>query len=458
MTPFCSQQPIVAQCTPVGSGALALVRLSGPGALTVATRMSVLAGAKKLDTASSHTIHFGRVLDDNGKTIDQVLFLVMHAPRTFTGYDTVEVTCHNNQFIVEAIVQQAIKQGARLAQPGEFSKQAFLNSKIDLMQAEAINELITAHTQEAIKKSLEQLDGSFSQWAKTIQQQLLQALALCEASFEFLDDESVDFDDDIRSIVRNVLACIKAAQAQYVQQRHLKDGIRIALIGQVNAGKSSLFNTLIRQERAIVTEIAGTTRDVIESGVYSDGCYVTFIDTAGLRHTDDHIEQEGIKRSFQEACKADIILLLVDSSRSMQSDERTMYDQLVREYGYKVIALATKSDQKQYDVVIDGVAVLPISVVSDENIASLREFITQKRCELLENCTMPFLINQRQCRLIQGLERDLQELLGSIATDVQHELLAIHLKDALAAFAELTGTTISDQSVDEIFKQFCVGK
>jgi len=453
-----SEQPIIAQCTPIGAGALALIRLSGPGALAIATHISALAGSKTITTATSHTIQFGRVIDDSKETIDQVLFLVMHAPKTFTGFDTVEITCHNNQFIVEAILQQAIKHGARLAQPGEFSKQAFLNNKIDLTQAEAINELINAHTQEAIKKSLEQLEGSFSQWGQSIQQQLAQALALCEASFEFLEDETINFDDEIRRIIGDSLEKINTACAQYAQQRNLKEGVRIALIGQVNAGKSSLFNALIKQERAIVTDIAGTTRDVIESGVYCDGFYSTFVDTAGLRHTHDRIEQEGIKRSFQEANKADIILLLVDSSRLVQPDERKMYEQLVREYGYKIIALATKSDQKKYTVAIDAVSFLPVSVISNENIVALQNLIARKKQELLKNCTMPFLINHRQYLLMQGLEHDLRELEKKVASEMQHELIAIHLKDALATFAELTGKTISEQSTNEIFKQFCVGK
>ena len=320
------EETIIAQCTPSGSGAIALLRISGKNAVSIAEKLSDLPHKKILSEQKSHTIHYGSIIDQNNKTIDHVLFLLMQAPQTFTGEDTVEITCHNNPFIIEAIIAQATQLGARIAQRGEFTKRAFLNKKINLSQAEAINDLIHAHTEQALKKSLSQLEGSFSQWLTKIEKQLLQAYALCEASFEFIEDENITFDDQIRHIIETTLKEIVELESQHLYQKNIKEGFRIALIGTVNAGKSSLFNALIKSNRAIVTEVAGTTRDVIEAGLYKNQTYITFVDTAGLRETEEKIEKEGIKRSFEEAEKADIILLLTDNSQDLHIPQKKIYE------------------------------------------------------------------------------------------------------------------------------------
>jgi len=325
-------QTIIAQCTPAGSGAIALLRVSGEHAIAMVTTFSKLASHKKLLDLPTHTIHFGWVIDTAGNHIDQVLFLLMRGPRTFTGQDTVEITCHNNPFIIESIIQAALNHGARLANSGEFTKRAVLNDKIDLIQAEAINELIHANTQSALKKSLAQLEGSFSHAVKNIESSLIKALALSEASFEFIDEEDLEFGKQILTIIETVLATIATLKVNFDQQKQIRQGVRIALIGAVNAGKSSLFNALLGKNRAIVTNIAGTTRDVIEAGLYRYGNYWTLIDTAGLRQSADHIEQEGIKRSFDEAHNADIILLVFDGSRAMTSEECAVYKELYAQY------------------------------------------------------------------------------------------------------------------------------
>ncbi|PKN03284.1 tRNA uridine-5-carboxymethylaminomethyl(34) synthesis GTPase MnmE, partial [Candidatus Dependentiae bacterium HGW-Dependentiae-1] len=291
-TQIINTDAIVALCTPQGSGALALLRISGDNAVEIATNMSALASGQTLIELPTHTIHFGSVVDNAGTTIDQVLFLLMRAPKTFTGHDTVEITCHNNPFIIDSIIQQALTHGARLAQPGEFTKQAVLNNKVDLVQAEALNELIHANTQIGLKKALAQLEGTLSAELAMIEKLLLKALTLSEASFEFLDDETV-FDEQIIQCVNSVCSVITTLKTQFDQQQQIRQGLRIAIIGSVNAGKSSLLNALLKKERAIVTPIAGTTRDTVEAGIYRHGTYLTLVDTAGLRVTDDSIEQEG---------------------------------------------------------------------------------------------------------------------------------------------------------------------
>lgn len=451
------EETIIAQTTPSGRGAIALIRLSGADAFKITDAIAQLPHDKKISSVATHTIHFGFVVD-NGKNIDHVLFFVMHAPKTFTGQNTVEISCHNNPFIIQAIIAQALRHGARIAQPGEFTKRAYLNKKIDLIQAEAINELICAHTQQALQKSLAQLQGSFSHWLADIEQQLIHALALTQASFEFIEEENITFDQQIQAIIAAVLNNIAIIEQSYSHQQHIKDGIRIALLGAVNAGKSSLFNTLIKHDRAIVTDIAGTTRDVIEAGVYRDSFYATYIDTAGLRQTADIIEQEGIKRSWQQAQKADIIILVIDGARSLTEQERTIYHDLLNQYKQKIILVATKSDIAQPQRTFDDTPVLAISTVTQEHIPTLEQAIALKAQQLLESGDAPFLVNQRQFSLLLQLKNDLEQILKLTTDTIDYEIVAVHLKDALERLTELTGKTITERSVDTIFQEFCVGK
>lgn len=451
------EETIIAQASPTGRGAIALIRLSGTNVLEIVDKISRLIHGKKISSVATHTIHLGFIID-NDKNIDNVLFFVMHAPRTFTGQDTIEISCHNNPFIIQAIISQALRHGARIAQPGEFTKRAYLNKKIDLIQAEAINELICAHTQQALQKSLAQLQGSFSQWLADIEQQLVHALALTQASFEFIEEENITFDQQIRSIITTVLDHIANIERSYGHQQHIKEGIRIALLGSVNAGKSSLFNTLIKHERAIVTNIAGTTRDVIEAGVYSDSFYATYIDTAGLRQTSDIIEQEGIKRSWQQAHLADIIILVIDGTRPLTQQEHHIYHDLLERYAKKIILVATKSDIAKLHQTFDTIPVLTISIITQEHIATLEQTIALKAQQLLELGDTPFLVNQRQFSLLQQLKHDLEKIVQLAAQTIDYEIVVVHLQDALERLTELTGKTINERSIDTIFQEFCVGK
>ncbi|HBR70680.1 TPA: tRNA uridine-5-carboxymethylaminomethyl(34) synthesis GTPase MnmE [Candidatus Dependentiae bacterium] len=449
------EETIIAQCTPSGSGAIALLRVSGENALEIAQKFAVLPHKKFFRDLPSHTIHYGQIIDESNHTIDHVLFLLMRAPQTFTGQNTIEITCHNNPFIIAAIINQAIKHGARIAQRGEFTKRAFLNKKIDITQAEAINELIHAHTEQALKKSLTQLEGSFSHWINKIEEKLLHALSLCEASFEFVE-EDVNFDQQIKLSIHAVIQDIVHIEKEYDHQQQIKEGIRIALIGSVNAGKSALFNKLIKTERAIVTEIAGTTRDVIEAGIYRNQSYITFVDTAGLRETEEKIEQEGIKRSFKEAEKADIILLIIDSSQKLSQLEENLYNSLIKQYQPKVIPIASKIDLSQQNNFIPDA--LKVSALTNQGIDTLEQKIKEKMNALLNNYTAPYLLNQRQFKLLEQLKKPLKHIAKMTHETIEHELLSIHLRDALELLTELSGKSLSDRSIDDIFKNFCVGK
>jgi tRNA modification GTPase len=455
------EETIIAQCTPRGSGALTLLRLSGDNALEVASQIARLPKSQSLITVASHTIHFGHVIDDTNTPVDQVMFSVMHAPRTFTGQNVVELTCHNNPFIVERIIALCILKGARLAREGEFSSRAFMNGKIDLLQAEAINELIHAQTQDALKKSLSQLEGSFSHWLSAIEQKLIRTLAWCEASFEFLDDES-EFGVEIAQELARILDELTNAKKIYDLRKQIRQGIRIALIGSVNAGKSSLFNVLVGEQRAIVTKVAGTTRDSIEAGLYRDGHYWTLIDTAGIRQTDDIIEQEGIRRSHDEAKKADIILLIYDGSRPLLQHEEEAYHNLRSFYSSKIILVQNKIDLPQKMSLPANWPqedILKVSGSTGTCITTLEHAIQKKVKSLFAAHDTPFLLNERQFNHILGLEQLLLTVLAMLSQQtIAYELISFQLREGLEVITQLTGRSISEAALDKVFKEFCVGK
>jgi len=467
---FHDEETIIAQCSPSGSGAIALLRLSGIDAVTIATHISKLASEKKLTELPSHTIHYGWVVDQEKKHIDQVMFLLMRAPKTFTGQDVVEITAHNNPFIIDDIINLAIKAGARLAQEGEFTKRAFLNNKIDLAQAEAINELIHAQTQMALKASLAQLEGSLSHKITAIEQDLLKALVFSEASFEFIDDEDMEFSTQIAEIIKKTIAAIAALKNTAGNQQRIRQGIHIALLGSVNAGKSSLFNALLDQERAIVTNIAGTTRDVIEAGMYKDGIHQTLVDTAGLRHTDNEIEKEGIRRSMLEAKKSDIVILVYDGSRKLTNEEKKIYQKILNAYHNKIIIVQNKTDLGQHSTPPEkglynpfgtemlAKKVIALSCKNKKNIDILKNTMRQKIHELFANIESPFLLNKRQYNVLIALEKKLTKTKSMLTGNVAYELVSLHLKDMLTHLSEFSGKTISERGLDTIFKQFCIGK
>jgi tRNA modification GTPase len=452
---------IVAHCTPSGSGAIALLRISGSQAFSIAQLCAHLSSGKSLSSVDTHTIHHGWVIDHDGTKLDEVLFLAMRGPRTFTGEDTIEITCHNNQFLIEALIARLITCGARPAQPGEFTRTAVENNKIDLVQAEAINELIHAQSQHALKQALNQLEGSLSHQLAALETKVLRIIGLCEASFEFLE-EDVDFSDQMREQLHTTLKTIAHLKKNFDQQQLVRQGVRIALVGTVNAGKSSLFNTLIGKNRAIVTSIAGTTRDVIEAGSYHKGMYWTFIDTAGLRNTNDVIEKEGIERSYQEAQHADLVLLVNDVSRLLTDAERTVYDTILTTYSPKTILVHNKIDallpaalKNHYSPCL---AIASVSTKTDEGVTALHQTISDTIDELVAKTDSPFLLNKRHMTLLTSFENKLLTVSSLLQGTIEYELVAYHLKDALSVLTELTGKSVSEKAMDMIFRDFCVGK
>jgi tRNA modification GTPase len=382
----------------------------------------------------------------------------MRAPKTFTGQNVVEITCHNNQFLIEQIIDIIIRAGARLAGQGEFTRRSVLHGKVDLVQAEAINELIHAQTSQALKQSLRQLEGSFSSWIAKIEKQLISIIGFCEASFEFLDEE-MSFESQIKENLTLVQEDVVQILKTFDKRQYVTQGVRIALVGSVNAGKSSLFNALINRKRAIVTDIAGTTRDTIEAGVYRDGSFVTFVDTAGLRDSDDIVEKIGIDRSFQEVTTSDIILMVFDATADYSKQDTDVYRSIAEQYADKIIFVQNKIDAGNNRLsFLELQEVTPVSVLQEKNIDQLRMKIDEKINALMQIGQSPCLLNKRQYTLLLLLEKELEVIKNKISVRVDYELLAISVNDAISKLSELTGKTVTEDALDAIFREFCVGK
>lgn len=453
------EQVIIAQCTPQGTGAIALLRLSGRDVFNLVDKAARLASGKKLADQATHTIHFGWVTDEQNQNIDQVLFLVMKGPKTFTGQDIVEITCHNNQFLIEKIMDRMMSCGARLAGRGEFTERAVALGKIDLIQAEAIHDLIHAQTAASAEYSLKQLEGSLSSWVFEIENSVLEMIAFCEGSFEFLDEE-MEFGSDVALKMDHLLEKIQNLLKTFPKQQYIKEGIKVALIGSVNVGKSSLFNCLLEKNRAIVTPVAGTTRDTIEAGVYKEGEFLTFIDTAGIRKTDDVIEQAGIDRSFQQAAQADIILLVVDRSQLLSADVCAAYEKIITDYTDKIIVVYNKMEQQ---VISDFLSAhgqtISVSARDHKNIDILYQEIFKRIKQLKGTEAISCLLNKRQYDLLSKFYKDLQEIRPMLNLKrIDYELVSYRLKEAVTLMSELTGRTISEAAFDKVFDTFCVGK
>lgn len=457
------QETIVALATARGSGAIALIRLSGIDSLVVVNRIAQLSSQLILSEQPSHTIHHGFAVNQQKAKLDEVLFLLMKAPKSFTGQDTVEISCHNNQFIIDAITQAAIAAGARQATAGEFTMRGFLAGKFDLTQAEAINEIIHAPSEKALQCSLAQLKGSLSQCFKGIEVQLVELLTLCEASFEFLEEEQRDLDFNlmVHARIADILSTIQTTKKHFNMQQQIKDGVRISLIGSVNAGKSSLFNALLGKERAIVTNVAGTTRDSIEANLYKEGYYWLLIDTAGLRQAGDSIEQRGIEKSYEEAIKADVMLLVVDASRPTTTEELDVYQRMVQQHAAKIIVIFNKSDlarHPQVATIFSGLPMLYVSAAENSGMADVEKAIAKKITSLFDLQQTSFVLTQRQFNLMGEIEKKLLYIEKSLTSQVHYELVSYELKDLLEKVCELTGKRVSEEILDTVFSKFCVGK
>jgi tRNA modification GTPase len=451
---------IVAIATPLGEGGLAMIRVSGPKALAVVERCFVPIGknSAKPTLAPTHTIHYGRI-ERNGTPLDEVLVAVMRQPRTFTREDVVEVTCHGGLLPAKLILDTILESGARLAEPGEFTKRAFLNGRLDLAQAEAVADVIHSRTELALSAAQEQLAGKLSQRINRLRDELMRTLAHIEAHIDFPDEDiAPDTRDQLLERLKHGLGFIDELLRTAPEGQILRRGIRAAIVGRPNVGKSSLLNQLLGHERAIVSPIPGTTRDTIEETANIRGLPVVFIDTAGLRDAGDVLEQEGMRRSRESLARAELILHVLDASEPLaQSDEVLLAEFQTR----KRIVIENKCDlpRRWKEGAAFSCPSVRFSCLTGEGLEQLKDTIRDLvwaggiDAEMLQ-----VMINSRHLDALRRAREATARARAAIGSGLELELVALDLRIAAEAVGEIVGKTTTEDLLDSIFKQFCIGK
>lgn len=469
---------IAAVSTGMTASGIGIVRICGEEAFQVIDR--IYKGKRKLSEVESHTIHYGHIVN-NGETIDQVLVTIMRAPRTFTGEDTVEINCHGGVYVVNRVLETVLENGARPAEPGEFTKRAFLNGKMDLSQAEAVIDIINSKNEYALKSSMSQLKGSVKNKISDIRKEILHHTAFIETALDDPEHISVDgYGEELRVSVEKVLVELKELIDTSENGRILKEGIQTVILGKPNAGKSSLLNILSGRERAIVTDIEGTTRDVLEEQIQLRGLNLNLIDTAGIRQTEDKIESIGVDKAKEYAEIADLIIYVVDASRELDENDKEIIRLLA---GKKVIILLNKNDlnvvitqdvlknsikdlyQNMENTSINSVRYnidFPMIDISVKNETGLKEF-EKILNEMFLKGDISFndeiyITNMRQKAALQSAYQSLNKVIDSIDMMMPEDFYTIDLLDAYEALGNITGETIGEDLVNEIFSKFCMGK
>ena len=446
---------IASIATPLGEGGLAIIRLSGANAMAVANKCFRSAGnnSKKPTDAPTHTLHYGQIVHD-GRDIDEVLLAVLHAPRTFTREDTVEITCHGGLLAAQSVLKAVLAAGARSAEPGEFTRRAFLNGRIDLVQAEAVADVIHARTDLALAAANEQLAGKLSQRINQLRNDLIHTLAHVEAHIDFPDEDiTPDTMAQLLMHLDNALAFIEELLATANEGQILRQGIRAVIIGQPNAGKSSLLNQLLGHNRAIVTSTAGTTRDTIEETANIRGIPVVFIDTAGLRESANDIEAEGVRRSLESVAKAELVLHVIDASQPLTNECQKHLDASA---GKKRILIANKSDLPPAPDLPDATKTCCLNGKGIEDLKDAIRAIVWSgdiRADML-----PAMINARHQDALRRASEAVEKSLTSLRDGETLELAAMDLRIAANAVGEVVGKTSTEDLLDAIFSQFCIGK
>ena len=454
---------IAAIATPLGEGGLAVVRISGAEAFAIADKIFLPVGKNSIkpSAANSHTIHFGKIVRA-GETIDEVLLAVLRAPRTFTREDTIEISCHGGILPAKLVLDTILENGARLAEPGEFTRRAFLNGRIDLAQAEAVADLIHSRTELALVAANEQLAGKLSQRINQVRDDLMKTLAHVEAHIDFPDEDiSPDTKGQLLKRLENGIAFMDELLRTANEGQILRRGIRAAIVGRPNAGKSSLLNQLLGHDRAIVSPIPGTTRDTIEETANIRGLPVVFIDTAGLREGRDEIEAEGIRRSRATLEKAELILHVLDASEPLTEADKNYLAEFA---GKKRILVLNKMDlplklTKLPKSEIRNPTIVDVCCLSGQGIEMLKDAIRnlvwsgEIKAEMLQ-----VMINSRHQEALGRARTATLRTLDALRADKSLELVALDLRIAANAVGEIVGKTTTEDLLDSIFSQFCIGK
>lgn len=456
---------IASIATPLTPSGIGIIRVSGDESIKIVNSLfkSNIEG-KKISNVKSHTINYGYIINPNDDSIvDEVLVSIMKAPNSYTKEDIVEINCHGGVVVMQKVLKLVLENGARLAEPGEFTKRAFLNGRIDLSQAEAVIDIINAKTDMLIKSSINQLSGSVSEKLSTIKNQLLELIAHIEASIDYPEYDIDEINEDnVIYRINNIIDLIKTLIDSYDNGRIIKEGIKTAIIGKPNVGKSSLLNALLREQRAIVTDIPGTTRDILEEYMNVHGVPIRLIDTAGIRDTNDLVEKIGVDKAKKMVEEAELIILMIDSSNELSKEDLNVLE-LVK--NKKAIILLNKIDIKQKVTRQDlkeyarESHIIPISVINLKGIDKLEESIKEMffigKIDFNDNV---YITNVRHKNALDNALNHLNEVKKSIENGFPEDFWAIDLKNVYENIGEVTGDSVNEDLIQQIFSQFCLGK
>jgi len=462
------ENTIAAIATPVGEGGIAVIRVSGTDAIAIASK--IFKGRTFLHSAQSHTAHFGEIHGNDESTIDEVVTTVFRAPHSYTGEDVVEISCHGGLFITQQILEVVLACGARMAEPGEFTKRAFLNGRMDLSQAEAVADLIRSCSSLSHRTSLRQLQGKLSGRITELRNQLLDICSLLEIELDFAE-EGLEFSEKgkILSEIENIYRSIENLIGSFQAGRLYREGVRVVLAGKPNVGKSSILNALLSEERAIVTNFPGTTRDTIEESILINGLLFKVIDTAGLRQSIHPVEHEGIRRAEKQIKDADIILLILDISQGFTDEDEEVYN--VNVSGKKSkhskclivfnkIDLVKETNRFRLPQLLSGYDIVYLSAKYGTGLEELkRELFNSAVGEKIESNEHSITItNARHKEVLLNVEKSLMNAIRTIKDNKSNEFIAVDIREALDYLGEITGVVTTDEILSNIFSRFCIGK
>ncbi len=463
------KETIAAIATAPGNSGIGIIRVSGPDAIEITDKLYTdkRTGnkSKSLNDQPANTIHYGFIIDDKKEIVDEVLISIFRAPHSYTAEDVCEINCHGGMLVLRKILRMLFDVGARAAEPGEFTKRAFLNGRIDLSKAEAVMDIISAENNLALKNSESQLSGSIYEKIVALRAEILSDLSYIEAAIDDPEHISLDgFKDRLSDKIANLKKELSALISSYDNGKILKEGIKTAILGRPNAGKSSLLNKLSGSDRAIVTNIAGTTRDVLEQTVLLDGILIHLLDTAGIRDTDNEIESIGVERAKKEALNADLILFVVDSSQDLTSEDKDIFE-IVKDK--PVIILLNKTDLTMKTGKADAekffgsekYRIVETSMLTEEGISEVSEAIREMffTGSIRENNEIT-ITNARQFEALKEAEKSLTLTEDGIKNDMAEDFLSIDLTDAYASLGKVIGEEVGEDVINEVFSRFCMGK
>lgn len=460
---------IVALATPSGAGAIAIIRVSGEEAITIGNTVFQSIKGKDLNKQKSHTLHLGHIMDSN-KTLDEVLVSIFKGPHSYTGENTIEISCHGSTYIQQQIIQLLLRKGCRMADPGEFTLRAFLNGKLDLSQAEAVADLISSDNEASHQIAMQQMRGGFSNEIAKLREELLNFASLIELELDFAE-EDVAFADrtQFHELLNRIEFVLKRLIDSFAVGNVIKNGIPVAIVGEPNVGKSTLLNALLNEERAIVSHIAGTTRDTIEDELVIGGIGFRFIDTAGIRETDDHIESIGIRKTFEKIEQAQVILYLFESLKFKVSGSEyiTEIEKVKNQYPLKpLIVVINKIDLLLDEEILDIQQQLETLNLKPETISAKNNIgIDELKNQLLSFVNTGALRNNEtivtNTRHYDSLLKALEEITKvkfGLETNLSSDLMALDIREALYHFGTITGQVTNDELLGNIFANFCIGK